>query len=129
MALTLTSKIAGTIARAGHTFQLEQAVFTVDAMGGKIYSTTPSGSTLACWFQTATDQDGTFWGQRGIKITHKCYFSSDPGAKKGDVGLAGGDVASFLLAKRLVVNGFDDQGGLGQLIVLILEELKDGTGL
>ena len=123
----LVSGIATFISSSGHTFQLNKSVFTTNAMGGRIVSQTPSGSPKACWFQQATDQDAILWGQRGIKISHKCYFKSDPGAKEGDTGIAGGAVSSFLKGNSLVVTGFDDQGGLGQLIVLLLDEVKDGS--
>lgn len=119
--------IKALIAKAGHTFELNKSVFTTNAMGGRITSRTPSGSPKTCWFQQATDNDAILWGQRGIKISHKCYFSSDPGAKEGDTGTAGGSVSSFLSGNSLVVTGFDDQGGLGQLVVLILDEVKDGS--
>jgi len=126
MAITLTG-IASLIKKSGHTFQLNKSVFTTNAMGGRIVSQTPSGSPKTCWFQQATDQDAILWGQRGIKLSHKCYFNSDPGAKEGDTGIAGGAVSSFLKDNSLVVTGFDDQGGLGQLVVLLLDEVKDGS--
>ena len=121
------SGIASIIAKAGHTFELNKSVFVTNAMGGRITSQTPSGTPKTCWFQPASDQDAVFWGQRGIKMTHKCYFNSDPGAEEGDTGIAGGAVPSFLKGSSLVVRGFDDQGGLGQLVVLLLEEIKDGS--
>lgn len=126
MAITF-SGITSLIAKSGHTFQLNESVFTTSAMGGRIVNRTPVGSPLKCWFQQATDQDAILWGQRGIKISHKCYFNLDPGAKEGDTGTAGGAVSSFLSGNSLVVTGFDDQGGVGQLIVLLLDEVKDGS--
>jgi len=126
MAIDFSSGIISTIAKAGHTFHLEKSVFTVNSMGARIYDNTPIGSPITCWFQSSIDNDRERFGQRGIKISHKCYFSSDPGAKEGDVGVAGGTVPSVLKGRKLVVRGFDDQGGLGQLIVLFLEIQKDG---
>ena len=123
----LVSGIATFISSSGHTFQLNESVFTTSAMGGRTVSRTPIGSPINCWFQQATDQEAILWGQRGIKLSHKCYFKSDPGAKEGDTGTAGGAVSSFLKGNSLVVTGFDDQGGLGQLIVLLLDEVKDGS--
>ena len=127
MPINYTADIADTIAEAGHTFQLQKTVHTVNEMGGRIYSNTPVGTPKVCWFQQATDDDIEKWGQRNINLTHKCYFASDPGAEQGDTGIAGGSVATFLKGNSLVVTGFDDQGGLGQLIVLLLNEVKDGS--
>ncbi len=126
MAITF-SGIGALIAKAGHTIQLNKSVFTKNKMGGKIYKNTPVGTVKTCWFQQATTNDIEMWGQRNIHLTHKCYFNSDPGAEQGDVCQAGGSVPSFLSGNKLVVTGFDDQGGLGQLIVLLLNEVKDGN--
>jgi hypothetical protein len=127
MAIDYSADIADTVAESGHNIQLNRSVFVTNKMGGRIYSNTPVGEVKTCWFQQATQDDIETWGQRNINLTHKCYFSSDPGAKQGDVCQAGGLVPSFLSGNKLVVTGFDDQGGLGQLVVLLLNEVKDGN--
>jgi len=120
------SGIVSLIAKSGQTFHLNKSVYIINSMGAREYSNTPVGSPISCWFQSSTDNDRERFGQRGIKVSHKCYFSADPGAREGDTGEAGGDVGIALKGRSLVVRGFDNQGGLDKLVVLFLEVQKDG---
>ena len=61
-----------------HTFVAKKRTRVKDTLGGSkdSFATVSSGT---CWHQQAGDRETTEFAKRGINITGKVYFASDPG--------------------------------------------------
>ena len=60
-----------------HTFAAKKRTRVADTLGGNKDSF-PTVSTGTCWHQQAGDSETTEFAKRGINITGKVYFASDP---------------------------------------------------
>lgn len=61
-----------------HSCTVERRSRIADGLGGSRDSFSSSG-TLSCWRQVANDREIREFDKRGISITDKVYFTSDPG--------------------------------------------------
>ena len=63
-----------------------------DNLGGGHDSFTPIFSNRACWRQNASDREIVELGRRGISVTNRIYFLSDPGLDETHSLVIGSDV-------------------------------------
>lgn len=91
-----------------------------DGMGGyKDTYPTVVFTDQPCWRQPASDRQTTAWQQRGVDVTHRVYFASDPSLDERHVLEISGD--------RLEVASYahpDDSVGLGVLWRVMVNYLE-----
>ena len=80
-----------------HTFVAKKMVRVPDSLGGNkdTYTTVSTGT---CWHQQAGDSQVTEFAKRGITISGKVYFATDPALDESHVLVIDGqtyDVISF----------------------------------
>ena len=62
-----------------HTCTTKKRVRTKGSLGGSSDTLTTVSENLACWQQGATESEVREYAKRGISVTNKVYFPSDPG--------------------------------------------------
>lgn len=75
-----------------HTCDIKVRTRTADSLGGSVDSFTVVSSGTSCWRQLASDREVTEFEKRGISITDKVYFTSNPGIDETHILLFGSDV-------------------------------------
>lgn len=75
-----------------HTTTIKTRTRTADSLGGSKDTFTTVSSDVACWRQLASDREISEFDKRGISITDKVYFTSDPGVDETYVLVFGNDV-------------------------------------
>ncbi|MDO8682503.1 MAG: hypothetical protein Q7N50_03360 [Armatimonadota bacterium] len=83
--------------RLPHTATAKRRRQTADGMMGvkETYPTTLF-TDRACWRQPASDREVEYWMRQDIEITHKVYFSTDPGLDESYVLEIGGDLLDVI---------------------------------
>ncbi|MCD6404715.1 MAG: head-tail adaptor protein [Planctomycetes bacterium] len=103
---TLTN-IAALVARSGHSVDVERAISTEDAAGGRRTTWNTVRQAVPAWVQPAKAETIETYGKRNMRVTHSVYFASDPGLCPGD---------RLRFSRRfLVVGGVSNAGELDRL--------------
>jgi len=106
-----------------HTCTAKPRVRTAGTLGGSKDSfPTILFSDRACWRQRATGAEVREFDKRGISVTDKVYFTSDPALNESYILEIGGDT--------LEVRGFaspDASAGLGLLWMVLAEMTTTGS--
>lgn len=95
---------------------------TKDSLGGGKDSYAVVFTGRACWRQPAGDAEVRDFQQRGQRLTHKIYFSSDPGLDERHVLMIGSDTM-----RVLSVSDPDASVGLGILWRCMVELMEPGV--
>ncbi len=66
-----------------HTCTTKRRTRTKGTLGGSKDSFAVVSTDLECWQQSATDAEILEFSRRGIIVTNKVYFPSDPGVDAG----------------------------------------------
>jgi len=75
-----------------HTCAAYRRTRTAGTLGGSKDSfSTTLFTARACWRQAAGDSEKLEFDKRGITVTHKIYFASDPSLDERDVLVIGSD--------------------------------------
>jgi hypothetical protein len=96
-----------------HMFVAKSRARTADALGGSKdnWTTVSSGS---CWHQQAGDSEITEFAKRGINISGKVYFTSDPSLNEKHIlvisDMNGSEVGTFEVTSHPQI---DASAGLG----------------
>lgn len=61
-----------------HRCTIQRLVRVAGDLGGVSYSTLIEQSSVLCWSQAATQREVTEFEKRGMKVTRKVYFSTNP---------------------------------------------------
>ena len=73
-----------------HTATAKRRVRVKDTLGGSSDSYATVFSDRACWCQQAGDSESADYAQRGITVSNKAYFTSDPGLDETHLLTIGG---------------------------------------
>lgn len=104
------SKVSSLLDNMPHTATAKRRTRTVDSIGGAVDTWTVLFADRACWRQQAGDSESDSYEQRGISVTNKVYFASDPGLDERDVLVVNGDTMEVVSRPRK-----DASAGLGVL--------------
>ncbi len=110
------SGIAATIARAGHTVDIEKPAETLDGVGARVSGFALYKQEVLCWVQDADTRTVTEFGSREIRVTHVVYFCSDPEVLEG--------YRLLFDARLFVVVGVSNAAGLNRLWKVVAREGK-----
>jgi len=75
-----------------HLATARRRVRTTDSLGGNVDSFETVFSNRACWRQQAGDSEVTEFAKRGINITNKVFFTSNPHLDENHVLVIAGEV-------------------------------------
>ena len=95
---------------------------TRDSLGGSKDSFQVVFSNRSCWIQQASNREIIEFGKRGISVTAKVYFSSDPQLDENHIVTIGGktyDVMSY--------SDPDASAGLGILFKIFVNLTTTGS--
>ena len=107
MAVMTPGAVAAVVAKAGHAVDLMRSIETEDAIGGRNRVWNTITEDIACWVQPASGSTMEWWAERGITITHRIYFATEPGAQIGDRFLFG--------TRHMVLEGAQDVAETSEL--------------
>jgi len=105
-----------------HTCTISSRTRTKGTLGGSKDSLTTVQSGVACWRQPASQAEVTEFQKRGVKVTNKVYFVTDPNIDERNVITIDGDnyeVRSFAVPDASV--------GLGVLYKVMVERTTTGS--
>ena len=105
-----------------HTANAYVRVRVSDDLGGGVDSFTLFFSNRACWRQDASDREVVELGRRGISVTNRIYFLSDPGLDETHSLIIGSDV--YEVRSKAVP---DCTSGLGVVWRVFAEHTNTGT--
>jgi hypothetical protein len=101
-----------------HTCDIYRRDRTTDALGGAIDTLALVSSSVKCWEQGANSREVSFYDKKGLSVTSKFYFTSDPNVDEQTVIKRDG--------RHLEVRGKkapDASAGLGVLWRVFVEEV------
>lgn len=75
-----------------HTVTIKIRTRTADSLGGSKDTFTVVSEDVACWRQLASDREIHEFDKRGISVTDKVYFTSDPGVGETHILMFGSDI-------------------------------------
>lgn len=61
-----------------HRCTIRHRINTIDDLGGNVDSMQVDATNVECWEQTASSNEKMEWQKRGISVTKKVYFTSNP---------------------------------------------------
>lgn len=65
-----------------HKCTIRRKKYTKDSLGGAKLSYTVEQTNVLCWEQPAGDSEDTSYQKRGMSITHKVYFLTNPNVSR-----------------------------------------------
>lgn len=95
---------------------------TADGLGGSVDSFTTVFDERPCWQQLASDGEIREFGKRGISVTNKVYFTTDPEIDERHILIIGS--TTFEVRSR---SKPDASVGLGIVWRVMVEETTTGS--
>jgi len=89
----MSAHIGVVIAKAGHSVDIERSIASEDDLGGRERVWVTVTDDIACWVQPVSLRSNSatieWYAKKGITITHRIYFTTDPGVQTTDRVLFG----------------------------------------
>ncbi len=108
--------VAATIEQSGHLVSVEHLKVVKNALGENINVYAQGEVDVPCWVQSVTAAEVTDYASKGIKVSHKVFFSQNLLWREGD--------RLNFLARQLVVKNVKNIGELNDLFVVYVNEFN-----